>query len=53
MTCCDPTEPEPAVGECPDCGEPVDEDGYIAIPNCSYSPLECDTCGWRPCDQSC
>jgi len=43
---------EPAVGECPDCGEPVDKDGD-AVKSCSYSPLECETCGWRPCDQSC
>lgn len=38
--------------QCEDCGDDVDEDGnsfYI----CSYSPLSCETCGSRPCDQSC
>ena len=38
-------------GECPDCGEStVDGDAYD---NCSYSPSECGTCGYSPCDQSC
>jgi len=39
-------------GECPECGEPVDEDGD-AVSGCSYSPITCDTCGARPCDGSC
>jgi len=42
----------PAVGECPDCGEPVDEDGD-AVTGCNYSPEDCSTCGSRPCDGSC
>ncbi len=38
-------------GECPDCGEPtIDGDAYV---NCSYSPTQCDTCGYSPCDESC
>jgi hypothetical protein len=38
-------------GECPDCGEPtVDGDAFRS---CSYSPVECERCNWRPCDQSC
>jgi len=42
--------------ECPDCGGPVviDADGDIeAQEGCSWSPVECDTCGWSPCDGSC
>lgn len=38
-------------GVCPDCGSET-EDGY-AIDSCGYSPVECETCGWRPCDGSC
>tara|TARA_R110000851_G_scaffold47424_1_gene115084 strand:- start:41879 stop:42037 length:159 start_codon:yes stop_codon:yes gene_type:complete len=38
-------------GECPTCGGPtVDGDAYES---CGYSPLDCDTCGCRPCDLSC
>lgn len=38
-------------GVCPDCGtETVDGD---AAQGCNYSPVECTTCGWSPCDQSC
>ena len=38
-------------GNCPKCGEDtVDGDAYYC---CSYSPLECDECGTRYCDQSC
>ena len=38
-------------GECPDCGnETVDGDAYEC---CSYSPAECETCDWSPCDLSC
>lgn len=39
--------------ECPDCEEPVDDEGYsIEGPCCSYAP-SCDTCGSAHCDQSC
>ena len=38
-------------GECPDCGaDTVDGEAYEV---CSYSPIECETCGYAPCDQSC
>lgn len=38
---------------CPDCEcAHVDEDGH-AVEGCCYSPEECSTCGWRPCDNSC
>ena len=38
-------------GECPACGEPT-VDG-CAYDSCSYSPVQCETCGNAPCDQSC
>ena len=52
--CCDPMEAteDDIVGECPDCGAPVDEDGD-ALFGCSYSPLDCETCGTHWCDGSC
>lgn len=38
---------------CDDCQcAHVDEDGE-AVEGCSYSPIACETCGWRPCDGSC
>lgn len=45
----DDAEGEP--GECPTCGEPT-VDG-TAKTGCNYSPTTCDTCGARPCDESC
>ena len=44
---------EPIVGECPECEGPVDADGDTTNPCCGYSPVVCETCGWRPCDLSC
>lgn len=41
-----------AVSECPECGMPVDIDGD-STEVCNYSPVECETCGWSPCDGSC
>lgn len=38
-------------GECDDCGEPT-VDGR-AYEECGYSPTECKTCGFTPCDESC
>jgi hypothetical protein len=38
-------------GECPNCGTPT-VDGQ-AYEGCFYSPVECDVCGWAPCDGSC
>lgn len=52
MSCCDGWDNGPAVGECPDCGEPADEDGY-AVEGCLHSPIQCNTCGAAPCDQYC
>jgi methionyl-tRNA synthetase len=38
-------------GKCPDCGmETVDGE---AQEGCHYSPCDCDTCGYAPCDDSC
>ncbi len=50
--CCDSFQNGPQVGECPDCGGPVDADGD-ACSGCNYSPCICETCGARPCDGSC
>lgn len=51
--CCDPWDRrDEAIGECPECGEPVDSDGD-AVVGCTYSPKACDTCGSCPCDLSC
>lgn len=36
---------------CPDCGEET-IDGQ-ATNSCSYSTVECKTCGYAPCDRSC
>ena len=55
MGCCSPYDPykdEDVKGYCPDCGTPVDEDGD-ALEGCTYSPVDCKTCGWQPCDLSC
>lgn len=38
-------------GKCPDCGEDT-VDGETTE-HCNYSSVECQTCGWAPCDQSC
>lgn len=41
-------------GQCKDCGADVDVYGTcIEIDDCEYSPEECDTCGYCPCDESC
>ena len=39
-------------GLCPDCEGPILADGSAAA-GCYYSPLRCEVCGSRPCDQSC
>jgi hypothetical protein len=52
--CCDPIySDEETVGECPECGCGIDADGVTTEECCSYSPVECECCGWRPCDGSC
>ena len=38
-------------GTCPECGEPT-VDGE-AQSRCNYSPVECEECGYAPCDESC
>jgi hypothetical protein len=38
-------------GVCHDCGWPT-VDGEAAS-GCNYSPVDCETCGHRPCDGSC
>jgi len=38
-------------GECPDCGAPTVDGEAQDI--CRFSPLVCETCGYRPCDESC
>jgi hypothetical protein len=40
------------VGDCPECGADVDEDGN-ALEQCAHSPIMCKTCGYAPCDGSC
>lgn len=42
----------PVIGECPNCGADVDENGE-ATEQCEYSPCLCEKCGHRPCDESC
>ena len=38
-------------GVCPDCDQPtVDGESFEG---CYYGPVECETCGWKPCDGSC
>ena len=42
------------VAQCPECEGDVDEDGVTCeLNDCCYSPLVCETCGYRPCDGSC
>jgi hypothetical protein len=53
MSCCDAGFDDIVPDhDCPDCGWPLDVDGD-PIDDCSYSPIDCDTCGCRPCDGSC
>jgi hypothetical protein len=50
--CCDGWNYGEAVGVCPACDKPVDAEGN-AVEGCFWSPLICEICGARPCDQSC
>ena len=43
---------EKAVGECPDCERPTDEDG-ASTEGCCYGADFCETCGGSSCDWSC
>lgn len=38
-------------GKCEECGESTV--AGEAQSGCYYSPVECNTCGWRPCNGSC
>ncbi len=38
-------------GKCPDCGMPT-VDGEAQY-GCNHSPIDCNTCGSRTCDQYC
>lgn len=46
---------EKIVGKCPDCKTSVviENSKRVAAEGCWYSPCECKTCGYRPCDGSC
>ena len=41
-----------AAGKCPDCDTEIDGEGN-ALRGCSYSPISCETCGYKGCDNSC
>lgn len=43
---------EEVVGECPECGAPVNEDGE-SIYGCNYAQYYCPVCGHGYCDGSC
>ena len=53
-SCCEPqgyNNPNEVNGICPSCENPtVDGETYD---KCGYSPVQCDLCGWAPCDLSC
>ena len=55
MSCSDPgiIEDKEIKGSCTDCGSDINEDDQAIEDFCSYSPLECDKCGFQPCDWSC
>lgn len=53
MSCCEPVGSSmKEVGECVECGNPVDAEGD-STEVCAWSPVECDSCGWSPCNESC
>lgn len=60
--CCDGWNDAPddneAYGDCPFCGGLVicnthDDSVFYAAAGCNYSPVSCQECGARDCDQSC
>jgi hypothetical protein len=55
MFCCDPCviEDKEITGVCSFCESDINQDGQCVEDICSYSPLQCDQCGWQPCDLSC
>ena len=51
--CCEPCNDESTVvGECKECGSPIDCDGDSTT-ICAYSPVDCEECGSALCDDSC
>lgn len=40
-------------GVCPQCEGDINQDGQTVEDGCGYSPIECETCGFQPCDLSC
>ena len=51
--CCDGWDNSgDTVGKCPTCDMDVDSAGG-AVVGCFYSPVNCDTCDSRQCDDSC
>ena len=51
--CCEPVNDVEPVGECKDCGGPIDADGDSTT-ICAHTPeIDCETCGSAPCDQYC
>lgn len=55
VMCCDPVivDDKVIVGQCADCDSDINQDGQCVYDSCSYSPLDCETCGCQPCDWSC
>lgn len=51
MCCDDQGDGRKPDGVCKSCGEPVVEGRTTEC--CGCSPVECEECGWSPCDQSC
>lgn len=53
MSCCAPVGTDDEIVEnCCACGSEIDADG-VSNEICEYSPVECELCGYAPCDQSC
>lgn len=51
--CCEPMNyGSTVVGECEECGSKIDSDGD-SVDVCYYSPVDCEECGYAPCDGSC
>ena len=55
MSCWAPwiVDDKEVVGVCPECEGDINKDGETVNAGCFYSPVECKTCGFQPCDLSC
>jgi hypothetical protein len=55
MSCCDRevAHDREVTGVCPVCEGDIDQDGQTVEDGCGYSPVECEACGFQPCDESC